>query len=332
MNEQTINLYKQAFNKIMKAQNILLVTHQRPDGDALSSICAMIEFMKINNKSFFAYSQDEPAKTFNFLPNIELINFDVKMKKLPEEQLANFGSFDLIIVLDCGSVSRTNLGIEISKRQPNQFVIEFDHHPKISDYANLEIRDTKISATAELVYYFFKINQVRINRNMANCILTGILTDTANFLYPSTSEMTVKISSEMMSLGAKLPQITENTLRNKSLAAMRLWGKIMSSLQINPKYNFATTILTKADMAEHAVDPEELEGISGFLSNLYGVNGIMLLQESGNGIIRGNLRTSSPDVDLSKLARMLGGGGHAKASGFTIEGEMVKTEEGWKIK
>lgn len=327
MTEQIQNLYRQAWNKIKTAENILLVTHYNPDGDGLSSVCAMIELLKLENKRYFAYCHDEPPKNFDFLPNLEKINFYGDKST----ELENFSQFDLIIIFDCGSLSRTKLTEEIINKQNNQFVIEMDHHPKIDDFSDLEIRNSRAAATAEIVYYFFKANQLRINKNIANCLLTGILTDTANFLYPATSEETIKISSELLSMGAKLPQITESTLRNKSLEAMKIWGKIMANLLINQKYNFAITALTLEDINGFDIKSEELEGLSNFLGNLYGVRGILLLREEKDGIIKGSLRTSDPDVDLSKLAQQLGGGGHAKAAGFSLVGRLEKLENGWKI-
>ena len=165
---------------------------------------------------------------------------------------------------------------------------------------------------------------------MASCVLTGILTDTGNFLYPSTSPETVNIASEMLVRGAKLSQIMENTWRNKSIASMKTWGKAMSRLKINPQYNFGFTVLKSEDVPAEVTE-EELEGMSGFLSNLNAVKAVMLLRELPDGRIKGSLRTSKPDIDVSKLARALGGGGHAKAAGFTVEGELKKTEKGWKI-
>jgi phosphoesterase RecJ-like protein len=329
MDSQTTQLYQTAFQRIEQADKILLVTHYNPDGDGLSCVCAMAEYLKLIHKDYFIYCYNQPAATFEFLPNIEQFNYHHEASELPE--VPNFNNFDLILVFDCGSLSRTRLEVEIKTRTPNQFVIEFDHHPKIEDYADLEIRDHQAAATTELVYHFFKTNRLKMNRNIANCLLTGILTDTANFLYPSTSESTIKISSEMLSLGAKLPQITESTLRTKSLEAMKLWGKIMSNLQINPKYNLAITVLTQSDLNGGSINSEELEGLSNFLGNLYGVKAIMLLREEADGKIRGSLRTADQATDLTRLAHLLGGGGHAKAAGFTIEGKLIKSENSWRV-
>jgi phosphoesterase RecJ-like protein len=187
------------------------------------------------------------------------------------------------------------------------------------------------SSTAEVIYYFLESNKIRINKNIANCLLTGILTDTKNFLYPSTSDQTIKIASEMLLYGARFPVIVEGSFRNKSMAAMKLWGKALNNLRVNTKFNFAYSVLTYDDISNCPVADEELEGISGFLSNLHNVNALIFLREEKIGIIRGSLRTSKPDIDVSKLAQILGGGGHKKASGFVAYGHIEKINGGFQI-
>lgn len=314
--------HKMAYTAIQKANNILLVTHNRPDGDALSSVSAMIELLKELNKKYFAFCLDLPTRQFDFLLNMDEISND--------KNKFNFSDFDLIIALDCGSLSRTNLEQEIKQRRKNQIFIEFDHHPKVDDFTDIEIRDQEAAATGEVIYNFFRVNKIKITKNIANCILTGILTDTANFLYPSTTSSTIKIASTMLLRGARMPKIMENTWRNKSLSALKLWGIAMTRLKINKKYNFAFSILTKDEIDKSKATEDEMDGISGFLSNLHGVNGLLLLREE-DGIVKGSFRTAHPKINLSELAKTLGGGGHAKASGFTIKGKIQKIDGKWKV-
>lgn len=318
-----INHYIKALHKIFKADKILLVTHSRPDGDALASICAMMELLIGMEKKFIAYIADPAPAHYNFLPHVEKI--------ISSKNEFTFADFDLIIALDCGSLNRTTLAEEISARTPGQYVVEFDHHPRVDDYSDLEIRYLEASSTAEILYYFFKSNNIKFNKNLANCILTGILTDTGNFLYPSTTDETIKIASKMLLHGARFPVIMEHTWRNKSMGGMKIWGQAMNNLQINKKYNIAFTVLTRADIDSYRASDEELEGVAGFLSNLSGVNALLFLREDENGRIKGSLRTSHPKIDISELAAFLGGGGHAKASGFMLEGKLEKTNNGWRI-
>ncbi len=328
------SLFIKAYSKIKNAHKVLLIGHINPDGDALSSLGVFLEILENLNINSLAYCAGKKSDIFDYLPHSEKIIND-------KEAIGSLENFDLIITLDCGSLSRTDLTKEIlalKLTKPQTYIIEFDHHPKIDDYADLEIREPQKAATAEIIYNFLKENKIVINKNIANCILTGILTDTGNFLYPITSDENIEIASKMMSLGAQFPKIINNTLRNKNLLTMKLWGMAIDNLRINTKYNIAYSVVTKEDLMTlgsekdlaNYLNSEMFGDIAGFLGNLADVKAVMLLREDG-GNIKGSIRTSQPDVDISGLARYLGGGGHPKASGFSVSGHIIKKGNSWEI-
>ena len=321
-------MHKTAYEKIKKAKNILVLTHIRPDGDAFGSTGIMIEILENLGKKYTAFCEYETIEPFRFL------NFIPKIKnKINQEQLKNF---DLIITLDCGDLNRTGLGDEIRDLGNNQeakpYIIEFDHHPSYESYSDLALRQPELAATTELLYDFLKINKIKITKTIANCILTGILTDTGNLLFPNTSEHTIRICSEMLKYGANISQITQKTWYNKNIEAMRLWGYALSNLKINHRYNIAVSVMPRDVILEiNPKDNDIFSAISSFLSNLADVRAVLFLREEESQI-KGSLRTSDPNVDISKLARFLGGGGHAKASGFIIKGGKFRKEgRNWKV-
>ncbi|MDD5032448.1 MAG: DHH family phosphoesterase, partial [Patescibacteria group bacterium] len=283
LDKATTAKFLEVFQKIKEAENILLVTHERPDGDAVSSLCAMVDLCENLGKKYTAFCPGEPINQYSFLPHTEKIIFNkmalasakplLDFKNLaPLENSATWGGdektssfltgFTLIIALDCGSLERTGLAGAIRGRGFNQFFIEFDHHLKNGNHSDLEIRKPEAVATTEILYYFFKANKIKITKNIANCLLTGILTDTGNFLYPLTSDKAVSIASEMLLYGARFPQIVKNTLYNKSLAAMKLWGRALTNLKINEKYNFAFSIMTLREMEKFSEDEDIFDSIS----------------------------------------------------------------------
>lgn len=318
--------HQEAWEKIKQAENILFITHLRPDGDAISSMCAMIDLAETLEKKYFTFCDGEIEESYSYLPHIEKINTN-------KEKLI-FKEFDLIIISDCGSMSRTSLEEEIKNKSLDQKIIEFDHHPRVDDYADIEVRNPEASATTEVLYDFFKINKIKINKNIANCILTGIFTDTANLLYSNVSGKTTKISSEMMKLGAHLPQIIQNTWYNKSLPAMKIWGIALSNLQINKKYNLAFSVLTQKEIKQAGaenINKDIYSSIVGFLGNLHKVKGVLLITEEPDGTIKTSFRSSHPQIDVSLLAFKMGGGGHAKAASATIKGNLIKNGKKYKI-
>jgi len=330
--------YHQAYLKIKNSRRLLIVGHLNPDGDALSSVCLFLELAEILKVKAEAYCQFKKGDTFNYLPHeLEIISDKTKLSPLTD--------YDVILILDCGSLSRTNLAGEIKEVENSvdrPYIIEIDHHPKMDDYADLEIRQPDKAATVEIIYNILKENKFDFNKNLANCVLTGILTDTGNFLYPSSSNLNIAIAADMLTCGAQFPKIINNTLRNQNMLTMKLWGLTMDNLKINHEYSLAYSVITKDDIDNllELGTAEEIErylnydvygDIAGFLSNLSEVQAIMLLREEEKGKIKGSLRTSKPNVDISELAKKLGGGGHPKASGFVVEGHIVKTVDGWEI-
>jgi len=323
MNEQ-----QKILETIESAGNILLVCHYDPDVDAAASICALAEFLERKNKRYTVYCRDQFPSRFYFLPHSEKLNYQTGEYGESSAFRLDFASFDLIIVCDCGSLGRSGLSEEIKNRRPRQKVIEFDHHPKIDSYADFSVKDHSASATVEIVYDFFRANRIRINKAMAVCILAGIITDTGNFLNPSTTEKAVRVASEMTSVGASLPFILKKIWRNKSVKGLKTWGKVMSSLKINKELNIASAVLTFKDFSEAEISHEEVEGIANFLGSIEGVKAVLFLREEQEGLVKGSLRTVRPEVDVSRLARALGGGGHTKAAGFSIEGRLVTKPDG----
>lgn len=313
-------IFKQIYSKILNANNILVLTHENPDADAVSSVCAILNLLEKLNKKYFAYCRQKPPAYLEFLPLSEKISAN--------KNLINFPERDLIIIVDCSDAKRTALEKEIKNRD-GQTAISIDHHPKIEDFADLEIKKS-VASTTELIYEFYRTNRLLLNKDVATCILTGISEDTGNFIYPSTSEKTIEVSSEMIKAGARLLGIVEQTIRNKNLATLKIWGKAMSRLKINKKYNLAFTALTADDIMDSGVSEEDMEGIAGFLGNLSGVNAVLFLREAG-GFVRGSLRSSHLTLDISPLAKILGGGGHAKAAGFKIEGRIWEEDGQWEI-
>lgn len=324
---RSIYQYKNALSIIKKASRILIVAHEKPDGDATASVCALSLLLDKLNKEHILFTPTPPSSSFSFLPNIDRISSD-------RDEVAgeNFFSFDLIIIVDCGSINRTKLEKEILAKKSYQDIIEFDHHPRREEkISEPEIRLSQAAATTEVLYHFFKYNNIKINKDIADCILTGILTDTANFLHPSATKKTIKIASRMVSKGAQFPKITKNTWQNKSLKSMKLWSTVLNNLKVNPKYNIAFTVLTLEEIKKFREKEEVWDGITNSLNNLKGVKAVIFLRQEDEDLIKGSIRTNRPDINVARLANYLGGGGHVKAAGFSLKGRIEETKNGWKI-
>ena len=324
-----------AYQKIRASNKILLVSHLSPDADALASIGAMIEVLKKENKSWFAFAKGKPTGVYKFINNEQLISATA-----PESLL----DFDLIIILDCGSIARTGLEPEIRelltlraariKKKP--YLIEFDHHQQQESYADLEIREPKKAATTEIIYHFLLANQLEITKPLANCILIGLMTDTGHFLHANASREALAIASEMLLFGASLPKIINKTVHNKSFSSLKLWGKVLERMKYNDQTGLLIVGLSQADLRqifspqEQSAKADLFGDIISFLSYLSGVQVALMLREE-EGWVRGNLRTTSDQIDVAKIAAWWGGGGHQKAAGFALKGKLKEVAGGWTV-
>jgi len=320
MNQILINKLEQL---ILVARKILIMVHQKPDGDALGSGLAFSEFLDTLGKANDFFSLGPIASSADFLPGRKKIKSDFGKIALSD--------YDLLIILDCGDLKQTGIETELRALPPNLPIINIDHHRTNENFGVLNILDPESSSTAEIVFALFETLNFPISKDAATLLLTGLITDTANFSNPATTFASLEAAGKLLSRGAKLGEISSNVLQNKSLDVLKFWGIILSRLSENKELGVVTTVITKEDLDLANLDEEALDGVTNFLNNLKGAKIVLVLKALEDGKIKGSFRTTTPGIDVSRLAKTFGGGGHAKAAGFTIPGKLVKIEGGWRI-
>ena len=314
---------KKIYRMILDAGNILLTTHCNPDGDAASSVSAMTQVLDFLKKDYTIWCADKFENKINWLPNLN--------QALHDETALDFNRFDLIITLDCGSLSRTRLETKIKNRQSYQKLIEIDHHEPLEAVADLSLRLPEAASTTEVIYDWLKINQLPISADLAEAILVGLVTDTGNFFYSSTSEKTLLMASDLINKGANWPKVMKTDKTSADLATAKLWGLAMSRLTINRRYQVAFTVLTWQDFQDLNLDEEADNNLAGFLSRLSGVKMVLVFRENGKGFVKCSARACQDGVNVAKFCNRFGGGGHVKAAGFSVVGKLKQTATGWLI-
>ncbi|MBI5072095.1 bifunctional oligoribonuclease/PAP phosphatase NrnA [Candidatus Falkowbacteria bacterium] len=320
MNQILINKLEQL---ILAAKKILVLTHQKPDGDALGSGLAFSEFLDTLGKANTFFALGPISSTADFLPG------RTKVKSNFGE--INLADFDLIAILDCGDLKQTGIEAELRALPPSTSILNIDHHQTNENFGAINIVNPESSSTAEIVFTLFEELNFPVSKNAATLLLTGLITDTANFSNPATTFASLEAAGKLLSRGAKLNEISTNVLKNKSLDVLKFWGTILSRLTENKELGVVTTIITKEDLELANLDEEALDGVTNFLNNLKGAKMVLVLKALEDGKIKGSFRTTTEGIDVSRLAKTFGGGGHAKAAGFTIPGKLVKIDGGWRI-
>lgn len=333
--ENTAKL-KLAWEKIKTATSVLVVGHVSPDPDALASVGAMLELLKNSQISSLGYAENKLEEIYSYIPNESLIT-KVKPK--------NLGDFSVILILDCGAISRTNLEPELrailAERIDGQadntpYIIEFDHHEATESFADLAVRIPSKASTTEIIYDFFIVNDLEINKAVADCILIGLMADTGNFLHANSSFEVMAASSDMLLKGASLSKISERVRGTGSFVSLKVWGRALEKIKFNKETGLVCSALTSEDFSV-LLEPEERAGVAevfgdivSFMSYLSGAKIALFLREE-NGRVKGSLRTNNDEVNVAEIAAKFGGGGHKRAAGFIADGRLEETPSGWRI-
>ncbi|MFH2104936.1 MAG: DHH family phosphoesterase [Parcubacteria group bacterium] len=308
---------------LKKSERFFIIGHAKPDGDSVGSTLALTLALTRLGKKVTPACVDELPARFNFLPQAE------KVKKL-SAATSELQNADAIIVVDCGSFHLAGLE-SYHGNKPLPLIINIDHHHDNPRYGTINLVEDKSSSTAEIVYNVIKSLSMRVDQQIATCILNGIFVDTDSFKNPNTSIETLRITSDLLSRGANLAQITSSNLKDKSLSTLKLWGITLARIKKNKRLGIISTAVTNEDLKKCNATPDDLEGIANFLNSVPDAKTSLVLSERGGNEIKGSLRTLHDNIDVSKLAATLGGGGHKKAAGFTVPGRIVNRGGRWRI-
>ena len=309
--------------KIQTIDNFLLMIHEEPDGDTVAATVALFLVLRKLRKKVSMVCKDEIPRPFLFLPEVEKIQKDIL-----------FGDFNCIIVIDSGDLKRTGFAERLKKfARVFKNLINIDHHPKndLWKIANLNLVDQGASSAAEIVWQIIKRLPVSIDREMATAILTGIYTDTGGFKHSNTTPVTLEIASELLGYGAKLKTIAKNVALNKSVAALKLWGITLSRLHKNQELEIVSSVITSHDLQTCGATYYDLAGVVNLMNSIPDSRAAMLFFETREGELRASLRTEKDNVDVGKIAKLFGGGGHKKAAGFTIDASIRMNGKNWEI-
>lgn len=339
-----IENFKQATDLIHSSNRILLTMHERMDGDDGGALLAVGSHLEKMGKQVTYAIKKGVAANLAFLPGSEKIVDDITS-----------ADFDLVITFGCSSIDRTgsdkikNL-INHSERSEESLkptdkgsfagaldgsisIINIDHHPDNSNFGNVNVVDAKKSSVAELIYDFFIFNNWEINKDVATCLLTGIITDTGSFMHSNTQSSTLEVAGQLMRKGAHVSKIIKHTYKSKSPNVLKAWGKAMENSYYDDKHKIIYSVMTDKDLAEFEKLPGgAFEGFAETLNTLPEAKFAMFLRQDGD-IIKGSLRSDIfKNTDVSKIAKAFGGGGHKLASGFSVAGKLMKNESGkWRV-
>jgi phosphoesterase RecJ-like protein len=302
---------------IKRAGRILVASHKDPDGDAVGSLLAMgLALIRLGKQTALYNASPIPA-VYQFLPGVHRIQ---RHLEAPE-------AYDAALVLDCGDLSRVGESWPTVNRVP--VVINIDHHISNTGFGQFQLIDGHACATAEIVTRLIRALDVPLDREMATCIYTGILTDTGSFRFSNTNSAAFAISREMTELGVDPYGVAQHVFGSYSLGRIKLLNLALNSIEISRNGRLSLMTVTRHMLAETHTQQEDVDGLINYARRIEAVRVAALIQEQANGCDPPGGRTrfhvslrSDGTVDVAALAGAFGGGGHHSAAGFQVEASL----------
>ncbi|MFV1949732.1 MAG: bifunctional oligoribonuclease/PAP phosphatase NrnA [Anaerolineales bacterium] len=304
MNKENI----QAFgNLVDRADRILVISHIRPDGDAVGSLIGLGLILEELGKEVNLVLEDGVPKVFH-----HLTGFDKVFKE------AN-GVYDLVIVVDCSDIDRIGSVLD-DHGEPD---VNIDHHPTNTHFGSLNLVREEAVATVELIYDLALALSYPFNQAIAEALLTGLLTDSLGFRTSNSSPRTLRIAAELQEQGADLQTLYRKAMLEKSYEAIRYWGKGLGRIQ--REGGLAWTSLSLKDRVEAKYPGRDDADLVNVLTRIRDVDICVVFVEQKNGTVKVSWR-SRPGFDVSLIATQFGGGGHKPAAGADIHGSLEQIQ------
>ncbi len=300
---------QEAMALIEPARRIALLAHEHPDGDCLGSAIGFAHILRQLGKVCVPACPDPVPPAFSFLPGQEMLQ-----TTLGDEH------FDLIIALDAGELTRYGTLYEQHRSFLDSVrILNIDHHISSSGCGQVNIIEPEAASTTELLVLFQQQAGLTLTKDAAVCLLTGLITDTGSFQYTSTTPRTMEVGALLLEAGAVAETIVKPIFRTRPLAHVRFNAAAIDNIQMSEDGRIMWSYATDETLAAVGATPDMDDNIAGMLRDIKGVQVSAFFKNYGNPQeTRVSLRSNTP-YDVAAVCIRLGGGGHARAAGATVQ-------------
>jgi bifunctional oligoribonuclease and PAP phosphatase NrnA len=297
--------------ELREADRFLLTTHENPDGDALGSLLSMHWILEQLGKDSLMYmSPDEfplPWEYRNW-------TFDARLVGTPPDDVAD----RTIVFLDCGNIER--MPVEFLQAD-GLHILNIDHHHDNTRFGTVNLVCPVASCTAEIVWRLAKELGAEITPPIADALYTGLVTDTGRFMYENTTPEAHRMAAELIEAGVEPHQVYRRLYEDLPLRRLHLLQRALASVERHDDGTITIAHLTKGDYEETGALETDSEGVVDHMRAVEGTAVAVLvrelLSEERVGMRKVSLRATDTRVDVSRVAREFGGGGHPQAAGFS---------------
>lgn len=288
-------------SRLLKAENILILCHKNPDGDTLGSAGALYWALRAVGKTAAVFCADPINARYDYM-ELELFR----------------GQFapTYIVAVD---IAGQQLFGNAAAQYADKVDLCIDHHGSNTGYADAMLLDDTAAATCELIYEIVAAMGVTIDTRIANCLYTGVSTDTGCFMFANTTARTHRVAARLIDLGADIRMLNELLFENKSKKRIAVEELALTTLEYHFDGRCALVFLTREQLAEIGADETDLEGVTSLPRSIEGVLVGITMRQQPEGSYKVSVRTKV-GLDACDIAVGLGGGGHKQAAGCEIVG------------
>jgi len=292
-----------------------ILSHVRPDGDALGSQLALALSLQLLGKDVTVWNEDGLLAKYDFLPG------GARLTQPPPEPR----DFDVAIALDTATQNRLGTAGE-SVRHAKTW-INIDHHPSNPGYGDLVYIDPTSPATGQILFELIQDQQLPMNPDIAENLFVAISTDTGSFQYQNTTARTFEIGAELVRGGVDVGRVSQLLYENYPRRRTELLRELLGTMRFEANGQIASFSLSLKVAAKLGVRPEDNEGLIDHLRAIHGVLVAVFFEELAEGKVRVSLRSKNKEVDVSAICQKFGGGGHTLAAGARVRGTPVEVEQ-----
>jgi phosphoesterase RecJ-like protein len=304
--------------KLREGDRFLLTTHEGPDGDALGSLLAMHEILTQVGKDsvmFLAEKEFPLPVEYRFLPLQEVFHE-------PPADLSD----RTVVFLDCGNIER----MPVDWLRDGALILNVDHHHDNTRFGSVNLVDDEASCTAEIVFDIASELGAELTPSIAQALYVGLITDTGMFMYENTDARSHRVAAALIEAGVPVNEIYRRLYERVPTEKLRLLARALDRVERHLEGSLSTTYISAEDYAVTGADEVLTEGIIDYVRALEGTKVAAVIRDKpkGGGAARkASLRSTDGAVDVSAIARKMGGGGHRRAAGFSSDlpyGELIE--------
>ena len=299
---------------LIDSRTILLTTHKDPDGDGLGAATALYHALCQLGKDVRLIINDPVPRRYSFLCGIEAS--EVYNADLHDVAISHA---DSIVLLDAATARRTGRMQRVLLSASGRRVV-IDHHPA-REWGDVKLVDTKAASTCELVEQIVVALEVELTPQIAEALYTGMVYDTQCFMTPNTTSIAHKLAAQMLTAGASLERVHDALFGSWPQGRLGLQSRFLSGLKSDTSGRMSWGIIRQKDLHEYQVDPSVLDGFVNMALSTAGTELAILFIEGKAGEVGLSFRGRG-GVVVNTLAESFGGGGHRRAAGASIKGDI----------